>query len=93
LLETLKSQGTLIISLEGTDASEDIFHFLDHENIDSRDVCLILGSEREGVDPRMLALSDSILHIPMRGMKQSLNVSIAGALGMYLLFAKKKNIV
>jgi tRNA G18 (ribose-2'-O)-methylase SpoU len=38
---------------------------------------LILGREREGLDERVIDLADGILELPMRGMGNSLNVSVA----------------
>lgn len=86
LVNQLKKQWFLIVSLELTAMSEDIFSF-SHEHT-FENICLILGSEREGVDPWLIKLSDHVLSLPMRGKKQSLNVSVAGALGMYLLSCK-----
>ncbi len=85
LLASLKEQKTRIYALEESPQSEDIFEFLKREGDHSCDVCLVLGSEREWVDPKILAVVDRILSIPMRWAKQSLNVSVAGAIGMYLL--------
>jgi TrmH RNA methyltransferase len=43
----------------------------------SRDVVLILGSEAEGVSPRLGRLADVQLRIPGSGAVQSLNVAVA----------------
>ena len=40
-------------------------------------VALILGNEVRGLPPSILKASDKILEIPMRGKKESLNVSVA----------------
>ncbi len=40
---------------------------------------IILGNEHSGVDDELLAIADGELYIPMRGMIQSLNVSVAAA--------------
>ncbi len=48
---------------------------------------LIVGNEVSGLDARTLILADSILHLPMRGMKSSLNVSVAGSIALYHLSA------
>lgn len=40
---------------------------------------IILGNEHSGVDAELLAMADGELYIPMRGMIQSLNVSVAAA--------------
>ncbi|WP_297049787.1 RNA methyltransferase [uncultured Desulfovibrio sp.] len=44
-----------------------------------RPTAVILGNEHEGVDEALLARADGRLYIPMHGMIQSLNVSVAAA--------------
>ncbi|MEA4833106.1 MAG: 23S rRNA (guanosine(2251)-2'-O)-methyltransferase RlmB [Oscillospiraceae bacterium] len=46
-------------------------------------LCLILGSEGEGVSRLLRDKSDFVISIPMRGAVNSLNVSCAGAVFMY----------
>jgi len=43
----------------------------------SREVVLILGSEAEGVSPRIGRLADESVRIPGSGAVQSLNVAVA----------------
>jgi len=43
-------------------------------------VAVIMGNEHSGVDPELLPLVDGELYIPMYGMIQSFNVSVAAAL-------------
>jgi tRNA (guanosine-2'-O-)-methyltransferase len=40
---------------------------------------VVLGGEREGCSPKMLASADALVTIPMLGFGQSLNVSVASA--------------
>lgn len=40
---------------------------------------IILGNEHAGLDAEVAAVADREIHIPMRGMIQSLNVSVAAA--------------
>ena len=44
---------------------------------------LVLGSEDRGISPKLLALADGVLSIPMRGKTGSLNVGCAGAISMW----------
>ncbi len=46
----------------------------------SRDVVLILGSEAEGVSPRIARLADQRVRIPGSGNVQSLNVAVAAGI-------------
>ena len=45
-----------------------------------RPTAVILGNEHEGVDESLLAGADGRLYIPMHGMIQSFNVSVAAAI-------------
>ena len=44
---------------------------------------LVMGNEKEGVCPEVIAQADKVIIIPMQGMVQSLNVSVATALILY----------
>src|SRR3989344_166455 len=46
---------------------------------------LIVGSEVEGVSRGTLDMCDEILEIPMRGKKESLNVSVSTGIALYML--------
>ncbi len=46
-------------------------------------IALLVGNEKTGLSARALALADSRVTIPMRGIAQSLNVSVAAALMLY----------
>ncbi len=44
---------------------------------------IVLGNEHRGVSDDILRLADKIFYIPMQGMVQSLNVSVAAAVILY----------
>ena len=44
---------------------------------------IVMGNEAEGTSEEVLALADEVVVIPMQGMAQSLNVSVATALLLY----------
>ncbi len=46
----------------------------------TRPTAVIMGNEHSGVEPELLSLADGALYIPMRGMIQSFNVSVAAAI-------------
>jgi len=48
-------------------------------------ICLVVGHEVSGIDPRILAMSERVLFIPMLGHKGSLNVSVAFGIATYVL--------
>ncbi|MFT5528570.1 MAG: tRNA G18 (ribose-2'-O)-methylase SpoU [Alteromonadaceae bacterium] len=43
-------------------------------------IAFVLGSEKKGVSDEIVALADLLIHIPMFGMGNSMNVSSAGAI-------------
>ncbi|MFA7419095.1 MAG: RNA methyltransferase [Melioribacteraceae bacterium] len=46
-------------------------------------VAFVMGNEKRGVSPELQNLVDKTFYIPMRGMVQSLNVSVASAVILY----------
>ncbi|MBL8159224.1 TrmH family RNA methyltransferase [Candidatus Saccharibacteria bacterium] len=48
-------------------------------------LALLLGEEVDGVASDLLALCDDIVEIPMRGRKESFNVSVAAGIALYAL--------
>jgi tRNA G18 (ribose-2'-O)-methylase SpoU len=46
---------------------------------------LIIGEETKGIPKSLLNTADTILEIPMRGQKESLNVSVAMGIASYFL--------
>jgi len=44
---------------------------------------IVMGNEAEGISQEVLALANKVVVIPMQGMAQSLNVSVATALLLY----------
>jgi 23S rRNA (guanosine2251-2'-O)-methyltransferase len=53
-------------------------------------VCLVLGSEAEGLRPLVSRACDAILTIPMKGRVPSLNVSAAGAVICYEVVRQRR---
>ncbi len=50
-----------------------------------RPVVLIVGSEKHGISQELIELSDQCIHIPMLGIKTSMNVAMATGIGVYHL--------
>lgn len=46
-------------------------------------LALVIGNEVKGIDESILKLCDKIIHIPMKGAKESLNVSVASAIALF----------
>lgn len=49
---------------------------------------LLMGAEVEGVSPAILKRCDTILEIPMHGMKESLNVGVAFGIVIFRLIGR-----
>jgi len=43
----------------------------------------VLGGEAKGVNPTLMSKCDKVVHIPMMGKLESLNVSVAAAVVLY----------
>jgi tRNA G18 (ribose-2'-O)-methylase SpoU len=78
VVRKLKRQGTRIIALEHTSKSVSYSDF--QYNFP---MCLVVGNEVDGVSQKILSLSDAAVEIPMHGIKQSLNVSVAYGIVIY----------
>lgn len=80
----LREQGYVIVALEKTVSSIDIVEW-NATHTSAQHIALIVGNEVDGVEEQVLALCDAVVHIPMQGRKESLNVSIASGVAMYAL--------
>jgi tRNA G18 (ribose-2'-O)-methylase SpoU len=90
IVDTLKSDGYTIISLELSTTSVDIRH-QPLCGIDK--VCLVLGSENDGVCQQLLDVSDITVHIPMLGQNSSMNVAVAAAIATFEITARLTRLV
>ena len=80
-VKKIKQNNIKILALEQTYSSKSIYEY--NWNFP---VCIILGNEVKGISEKLLQLSDDSIEIPMRGIKQSLNVSVAaGVIGYEIL--------
>lgn len=44
---------------------------------------VVVGNEVDGVSPELLRMADESVHIPMRGIKRSLNVAVAAGIALW----------
>lgn len=79
-IKELKRKDFYICALEQSPQSVPYTKKIDHQKI-----VLIVGNEVRGISGKTRSLCDIILEIPMRGRKNSLNVSVAGAIALYTL--------
>jgi tRNA G18 (ribose-2'-O)-methylase SpoU len=82
-IHKLKANGYQIIALEQTT------HSFDYSSVEYRfPLCLIIGHEFNGIQDHLLELVDYAVDIPMYGIKQSLNVSVAFGIAIYEIVAQ-----
>jgi tRNA G18 (ribose-2'-O)-methylase SpoU len=78
LMTTLKANGVAVVAVEQADTSVSLYDYRPPAA-----VAYILGNETDGVPKEVLAACDTILEIPMAGMKESLNVSVAAGIVVF----------
>jgi tRNA G18 (ribose-2'-O)-methylase SpoU len=84
--EYIKSLKIKLIALELTEdakalSSEHSTEIFSPENFSG--VCIMVGNEVTGISDELLSYADELVFIPMKGKKQSMNVSIAGSIAMW----------
>ncbi|MEN8172883.1 MAG: TrmH family RNA methyltransferase [Chloroflexota bacterium] len=79
----LKDQGMKLMAIEGGEQAKSLFE--EQALTGDPTVVLVFGNELAGIDPGILAICDQILYIPMGGLKESLNVSVAFGIAAYYL--------
>jgi 23S rRNA (guanosine2251-2'-O)-methyltransferase len=84
LLSELKRDGYMLYALEQDDKS-----VVYDQYPEAQKIALLVGNEVDGVPESLLEQADAILEIPMRGSKNSLNVSVATGVVLYELLKEK----
>ncbi|WP_163935205.1 tRNA (guanosine(18)-2'-O)-methyltransferase TrmH [Paraferrimonas sp. SM1919] len=82
----LKSQGMQVLATNLSATAVD-FREIDY----TKPTAIIMGQEKTGISDEALALADQDIIIPMEGMVQSLNVSVASALILYEAQRQRQN--
>ena len=80
IIKKLKKDEYQIIAVEQAQNS------VDYKKIKinpKKGVCFVMGEEVNGISPKILKLADVIAEIPMRGKKESLNVSVAFGVALF----------
>jgi len=78
VLGEMRTAGYRLVGLEQTTDSHDL-HYYPFQ----RKTALVIGNERTGLTPELLALLDDIVEIPVWGMPFSYNVATATAMTLY----------
>ena len=78
LLGKLKADGFQVVAVEQTPSSISL-----DDHTPSERTGYIFGNEVEGVGQGLLALADQVVEIPMKGQKESLNVSVTAGIVLF----------
>jgi 23S rRNA (guanosine2251-2'-O)-methyltransferase len=78
LIDQLRQDDISIVAVEQTDKSILLDSFSRPDN-----VAYILGNEIDGVGKEWLQAADSVVEIPMKGQKESLNVSVTAGIILF----------
>lgn len=80
-VKQLKSEGRQIVVTYLSEKSKNI------SEVDfSKPTALVLGNEKDGATPEIVAAADHCVILPMVGFVQSYNISVAGALCFYHIY-------
>lgn len=85
LVKKLRRSGFRLVALERTPKSVSIYEWKP-----VFPVALIVGNEKTGVPKNLLSQCDVVVHLPMAGKKESLNVSVAAGIALYHIASFKK---
>ncbi|HUD02792.1 MAG TPA: TrmH family RNA methyltransferase [Candidatus Paceibacterota bacterium] len=93
MLTQLKKEGYVLAALEQDKNSTPLFAYATKSRRSevgtptkaSENIALIVGNEVRGVSPALRKKVDVLLEIPMRGKKESLNVSVAAGIALFAL--------
>ncbi len=92
LVTSLKKQGFTIVALEQDVRAVPYYEYAKKWIASSTrndrgvgGIALILGPEVEGISPALLKKCDTIIEIPMKGKKESLNVAVAFGVAAFRL--------
>jgi 23S rRNA (guanosine2251-2'-O)-methyltransferase len=78
LIKRLQNEGVTVVAVEQSSHSVTLYDFTPPPQ-----VAYILGSETDGIPQNVLDQVDVILELPMKGMKESLNVSVTAGIVLY----------
>lgn len=89
-LDQCKSDGLVIVAMELTKNSM-VYTDLILTSQEFDRTILLVGNEKRGLSKAILDRADKVIMIPMKGIKESLNVSVAFAIGAFHLRDTRKS--
>ena len=88
LIDQLKKEGVITVSIEQADKSHPLDNFFPNSG---KTYAVIFGNEVKGVQQQVVTESDFCVEIPQLGTKHSLNISVSCGVVLWDLFQKLKN--
>ena len=85
LINELKEQGVIILSIEQADKSTMLQDFIPEKK---KKYAVIFGNEVKGVQQEVVSSSDYCVEIPQYGTKHSFNISVSVGIVLWDLFVK-----
>lgn len=83
VLRELKTRGVFILGLERNEQSTPLADF--RMTKAEQRICLVVGNEVSGLSQQVLSQCDAVCDLPMRGLKESLNVAVAFGIASYAI--------
>jgi tRNA G18 (ribose-2'-O)-methylase SpoU len=80
----LKKNGAILVFIEQHNSSISLYQYTQSDQ--AQEIIIAMGEETKGFNPELLSYADTIIEIPMRGQKESLNVSVAFGIAAYWIF-------
>ena len=78
----MKEKGFFIVAIEQSDKS------VDYKTVrPSLKTAFVFGNEVDGLPRSLLSLADIVAEIPMKGRKESLNVSVAAGISIFRILS------
>ena len=85
--EAIKELKERDISIYSIELTEDAKNFQDIKY--PKEIAIVVGHEKKGIDEDILKLSDKKIFVPMRGFKKSLNVANCTSIVLYEITREK----
>ena len=89
-IQKLKESGAHIVAVEQDGRSIPYHEFNISKDTEIKELVIVMGEEVAGIEKDILDAADTIIEIPMRGEKESLNVSVAFGVVAYELKKAKE---
>ncbi len=93
-LAKLKKENYFVVAIEQDEYSTPLFDFTSPQlpTGEPQPLAVLLGNEVRGISKPLLKKCDAILEIPMKGKKESLNVSVTAGIALFVLADKKERL-